>query len=347
MPDVPSIGGPHRRYDPLSGQWVLVSAQRTKRPWQGAVESKARPERPRHDPSCYLCPGVTRASGDANPEYESTFVFTNDFPALLPDAEPSVVGDGLFTAEIEAGTCRVICFSPRHDLTLAEMSPEDIARVIDMWSDQTAELGERWRWVQVFENKGKEMGASSMHPHGQIWAGSALPTNIAAEAENQQKYHAANGATLLGDYAAAEAADGTRTVFMDDHWLIVVPYWAVWPYETLVVPRSPLPRVTDIDPPVRDSLAVALKHLLVAYDRLFDTSFPYSMGWHGAPFDDEPAEPWVAHAHFYPPLLRSQSVRKFMVGYELLSEAQRDITAEDAAAQIRQAMASAPVVDGG
>ncbi|MEX1279767.1 MAG: UDP-glucose--hexose-1-phosphate uridylyltransferase [Acidimicrobiia bacterium] len=330
--DLPAT--PHRRYDPLGDRWVLVSAHRTARPWQGAEDRPSTEPVPSHDPDCYLCPGNTRASGETNPAYEGTFAFTNDYPALLPDVDADGVDDGLFRAEPQRGTCRVICFSPDHATHLAHMDPAGVRAVVDLWADETADLGERWRWVQVFENRGQMMGASNPHPHGQIWAGEALPEDPAAEDASQARHLAAHGTRLLADYAAAEAG-GPREVLADEDWLVVVPFWAVWPFETLVLPRFEVRRLPDLAPERRDSLAVMVGRLIRTYDRVFDSPFPYSMGWHGAPFDGTAGEHWTLHAHFYPPLLRSASVRKFMVGYELLAEAQRDLTAEAAADRLR------------
>jgi len=327
---------PHRRYSPLTGDWVLVSPHRTQRPWKGQVERPPHEERPNYDPGCYLCPGNERAGGVTNPAYTSTFVFTNDFAALLPDTPDAAVHQHpLLRAETARGTSRVICFSPRHDLTLAEMPEADIRTVIDVWAEQTTELARQYRWVQVFENRGAIMGSSNPHPHGQIWAGSALPNEPAKEEREQRAYFAAHGEPMLLDYAAVEAAEGERIVVENAHWLVVVPYWAVWPFETLVLPRRHVIRLPDLDDVERDALAQVLKRLLVKYDNLFETSFPYSMGWHGAPSDMDDAAHWQLHAHFYPPLLRSATVKKFMVGYEMLGEAQRDLTAEQAAARLR------------
>lgn len=334
---------PHRRYNPLTGDWILVSPHRTKRPWRGQVERPPQETRPRYDPACHLCPGNTRASGVQNPHYESTFVFTNDFAALLPDTpQAAIVPHPLLRAESEQGTCRVVCFSPRHDLTLPEMPLEGIRCVVDVWAEQTAELGEQYTWVQVFENKGAMMGCSDPHPHGQIWAGSALPNEPAKEDARQRDYLSAHGEPLLVAYAALEAERQERVVVENEHWLAVVPYWAVWPFETLLLPRRHVLRLPDLDDAERDALAQILKRLLTRYDNLFETSFPYSMGWHGAPSPRALSgrgaggeEHWQLHAHFYPPLLRSATVKKFMVGYEMLAEAQRDLTAEQAAERLR------------
>jgi len=329
---------PHRRLNPLTGEHVLVSPQRVGRPWQGQLERPPVETRPAYDPGCYLCPGNARAGGARNPDYDATFVFTNDFAAL----EERPVTDGvaaapaaLLQAEPVRGTCRVLCFSPRHDLTLPEMAVEDIRRVVDVWAAQTAELGATYRWVQVFENKGALMGASNPHPHGQVWALDALPNEPRKEDERQRAYFAAHGRPLLLDYAAAEVAAGERVVVANAHWLAVVPFWAVWPFEMLLLPRRPVLRLPDLAGEERDALADVLKRLLTRYDNLFEASFPYSMGWHGAPFAPGEQDHWQLHAHFYPPLLRSATVRKFMVGYELLAEAQRDITPEEAAERLR------------
>ena len=336
MSGAPRFDVPHRRRNPLTGEWVLVSAHRTDRPWQGREEGPAPERLPRYDPDCYLCPGNARASGDTNPDYDTTYVFTNDFPALVPEVEPvTAQASPLLLAEVEAGTCRVLCFSPRHDLALAKMDDDALVAVVDMWADQTAELGRTYTWVQVFENKGESMGASNPHPHGQVWAGTALPNTIAAEDRHQATYLADHGSSLLVDYVAEEAADGARMVVENDHWVVVVPYWAVWPFETLVLPRRPVTRLPDLDATERRALADLLRRVLTRYDNLFEHPFPYSMGWHGAPFHDAPVDHWQLHAHVYPPLLRSASVRKFMVGYELLAEEQRDLTAESAAARLR------------
>lgn len=327
---------PHRRYNILTGEWILVSPHRTKRPWQGKEEAPTPETRPQHDPKCYLCPGNTRASGGENPNYTDTYVFTNDFQALLPEGEPFVIDTPLIRARGVRGTCRVICFSPRHDLTLPEMAPASIRRVIDVWAEQSAELSRDFRWVQVFENKGAVMGCSNPHPHGQIWAGTDLPNEPAKELATQTAYYREHGRTMLLDYAEQELRDGSRVVEVNEDWLVVVPYWATWPFETLLLPRHPACRIQDLDGKMRDSLAEILKAFLCRYDNLFHVSFPYSMGWHAVPNgDDVPEACWQLHAHFYPPLLRSATVKKFMVGYEMMAEPQRDITAEQAAERLR------------
>ena len=326
--------GPHRRYDPLTDQWVLVSAGRTKRPWLGRKERRtAADTRPAYDPECYLCPGNARVSGGKNPDYTSTYAFTNDFAALGPDAGEEHLHDGLLVAEAEPGTCRVLCFSPRHDLTLTRMPEAGVRDVIDLWADQTSELGGSYRWVQIFENRGEAMGASNPHPHGQVWAGSALPASGAREDAAQRRHHDETGRRLLLDVVAQESG-GVRSVEEDDEWLAIVPFWAVWPFETLLIPRRPASRINELDDDQRDALADTMQRLMQRYDALFDQPLPFSMGWHQAPFGDGPTEHWQVHAHFLPPLLEATK-RKFMVGYELLSEPQRDISAEDAADQLR------------
>jgi UDPglucose--hexose-1-phosphate uridylyltransferase len=332
---------PHRRYNPLLDEWVLVSPHRTQRPWRGQVEKPASELRPAYEPGCYLCPGNARAGGKRNPQYQSTYVFTNDFPALLPDTPPLGNEHGLLRYQSQRGTCRVLCFSPRHDMTLPEMAQEEIRCVVDVWAEQVAELSQTYRWVQVFENKGAAMGASNPHPHGQIWAVDTLPNEPAREEQQQRVYWDEHGRPLLLDYAQLEAVRRERVVVENEHWLAVVPFWAVWPFETLLLPRRHVAHLPDLTPGERDALSGALKQLLTRYDNLFQISFPYSMGWHGAPAGHQLPEAggeqahWQLHAHFYPPLLRSATVRKFMVGFEMLAEAQRDLTAEQAAGRLR------------
>jgi len=327
---------PHRRLNPLTGEWNVVSPHRTKRPWQGKVEAPTPDVRPAYDPSCYLCPGNVRAGGVNNPRYESTFVFTNDFAGLLPDAPPGTCAPHqLMVAKSERGTCRVMCFSPRHDLTLAEMAVPDIEKVVDLWAQQTEELGQSYRWVQVFENKGEIMGCSNPHPHGQIWAVSSLPNEPTKEDRQQGRYAEENGRVMLMDYAGLETGK-ERVIVENEQWLVVVPFWALWPFETLVLPKRHVLRLPDLSLEERGGLAGVLKRLLIRYDNLFRTSFPYSMGWHGAPFGEGDHRHWQLHAHFYPPLLRSATVKKFMVGYEMLGEPQRDLTPEQAATRLRE-----------
>jgi UDPglucose--hexose-1-phosphate uridylyltransferase len=328
---------PHRRLNALTGQWVLVSPHRTKRPWQGQVEKLPPDNRPQYDPTCYLCPGNKRAGEAMNPPYTKPFAFRNDFSALLPDSpEGDVSGDSLLRAEAVRGECRVICFSPRHDLTLAEMPVPEIRSVVDVWAEQTIELGKSYRWVQLFENKGAAMGCSNPHPHGQVWAGSSIPNEAAAEHVSQRDYLGKNGSNLLLDYARKESGLGERVVARNEDWIAVVPFWAVWPFEVLLMPlRRLIMRLPDCTDRERTNLAGILKELLTRYDNLFEVSFPYSMGWHGAPFEAGDLSHWQLHAHFYPPLLRSATVKKFMVGYEMLAEAQRDLTPEQAARRLR------------
>jgi UDPglucose--hexose-1-phosphate uridylyltransferase len=326
---------PHRRRNPLTGSWVLVSPHRAERPWQGLLEPPDRTIQPVHVADCHLCAGNLRVSGERNPDYHGTFVFTNDFAALTEDAPDAPSGAGpLFVAGTARGTSRVICFSPDHGRSLPELPLPAIERVIDTCCEQSAELGARFPWVQVFENKGAMMGCSNPHPHGQVWANSFLPNEAATEDLHQRDYLAAHGRPLLLDCVEAESG-GARAVVESEHWIAVVPYWAAWPYETLLLPRSQVRRLPDLGPAQRRDLAVVLKELTSRYDNLFQCSFPYSMGWHGAPFDGEPGDHWLLHAHFYPPLLRSASVRKHMVGYEMLAEPQRDLTPEQAARRLR------------
>lgn len=330
---------PHRRQNLLTGDWVLVSPHRAKRPWQGQEEPPAPSTRPAYDPGCYLCPGNTRANGVKNPSYAHTHVFDNDFPALLDpddaDAPPARAAT-LFREEPVRGTCRVICFSPRHDLTLADLDTGELLGVIDTWAAEVAELRARYRWVQVFENKGAVMGCSNPHPHGQIWALDALPNEAQKEQTQQNAFFQKNGASLLLAVAAAEQG-GPRVVLQNDEWQVIVPHWALWPFETLLLPLRPAPHLDALDHAQRTALAPILSSLCRKYDQLFGVSFPYSMGWHGAPGDagDDARAAFQLHAHFYPPLLRSASVKKFMVGYEMLGEGQRDLTPEQAAERLR------------
>ena len=328
---------PHRRRNLLSGEWVLVSPHRTKRPWQGQVERTPGDDRPAYDPTCYLCPGNGRAGGKQNPPYTNTFVFDNDFAALLPDGPRGAVSGGFFETQAETGVCRVICFSPRHDLTLPQMELPDIRRVVDVWAEQITDLGQRpeINYVQIFENKGEVMGCSNPHPHGQIWSNYSIPQEPEKEDNRQHAYFAEHGSPLLVDYLAAEMAAGERIVVENQHWVGLCPFWAVWPFETMLLPRRHVSQLPDLTGDERDALADILKRLTTRYDNLFQTSFPYSMGWHGQPTDGQRHPHWQLHAHFYPPLLRSATVKKFMVGYEMLGNAQRDITAEQAAARLR------------
>ena len=326
---------PHRRKNPLTGNWVLVSPHRAKRPWQGQQETPDHATRPTHDPACYLCAGNQRVTGEINPDYEGTFVFTNDFAALTTDApEAPESDDPLFQTGSARGTSRVICFSPDHSRSLPELPLPAIGGVIKTWCEQSEELGANYPWVQVFENKGAMMGCSNPHPHGQIWANSFLPNEATTEDTHQLAYHQTRAKPLLLDYARAESG-GPRAVVETKHWLAVVPYWAAWPFETLLMPKAHVLRLPDLTAEQRADLAIALKKLTSRYDNLFMCSFPYSMGWHGAPFQPGDQAHWQLHAHFYPPLLRSATVRKFMVGYEMLAESQRDLTPEQAAERLR------------
>lgn len=332
-----SYNKPHRRYNPLTGEWVLVSPHRTKRPWQGKMEDVTPNLRPQYEPQCYLCPGNNRAGGHKNPTYENTFVFENDFAALLPEKSGyPVENDFLMQSQPVSGTCRVVCFSPRHDLSLAEMSKENIRKVIDLWADQIEDLGTDYCWVQIFENKGEIMGCSNPHPHGQIWASDNLPNEANKENNEQLRYYHERGSILLLDYLEKEMKASDRIVVENDDWIALVPYWAIWPFEILLLPKQHKLRLTDLHNNQRTLLADILKRLLTRYDNLFNISFPYSMGWHGAPTDAGDYQHWQLHAHFYPPLLRSATVKKFLVGYEMLSEVQRDITPEQAAHQLRE-----------
>jgi UDPglucose--hexose-1-phosphate uridylyltransferase len=332
---------PHRRYNPLTDEWILVSPHRAKRPWQGQVEAAQLDSRPTHDPSCYLCAGNIRAGGKQNPDYTETFVFDNDFPALLPDTPSGeeTLGHSLFRAQAERGICRVICFSPRHDWTLAHMPVKAIRRVVEVWAEQTTELAQDHSWityVQVFENKGEIMGCSNPHPHGQIWSTERLPREIFKEDAAQRRYFEETSRTLLGDYLAEEHQRQERIVFSNAHWTALVPFWAIWPFEVMLVSHRPAQYLADLDEAEREALAEAISQTTVRYDNVFKTSFPYSMGFHQAPVNSGEHPHWHLHAHFYPPLLRSATVKKFMVGYEMLGTPQRDITAESAAARLRE-----------
>lgn len=331
----------HTRWNPLRGDWVLVSPHRMKRPWSGQVEAVSEEERPEFDPSNPLCPGVTRPSGQVNPSYETTFVFDNDFPALLEEVpEPEDEGHPLFRCGPARGTCKVMCFSPKSNVTLPLMSQGEIKAVIDTWVEQMATLGQKYRWVQIFENKGAVMGCSNPHPHCQIWASSFLPNEASLKDKNMTEYKETHGSNLLMDYAAQEIKRNQRIVVENEDWVGLVPYWALWPYETMVLPRSrQILRMTDLTDSERLSLADIMKKLTTKYDNLFKCSFPYSMGFHGAPtgpcHQSEDMSHWQLHASYYPPLLRSASVKKFMVGYEMLATPQRDLTAEQAAEKLR------------
>ncbi|MEI6411275.1 MAG: UDP-glucose--hexose-1-phosphate uridylyltransferase [Bacteroidota bacterium] len=387
---------PHRRYNPLTDSWVLVSPHRAQRPWQGQVEKLPADTRPAHDPNCYLCAGNVRANGAQTPDYEDVFVFDNDFAALLPPLAPPEGGEAsglalssdqlisdsqsldtyadhvlipheinstdplegsnpkpsppsggpggglsahetLFIARPEHGIARVICFSPRHDLTMAQMETADIRKVVDAWVDEYRTLGAKSfiNYVQIFENKGAIMGCSNPHPHGQIWAQESVPDEPMKKQIAQLKYWGTNNSSLLLDYIKEELVLNERILFENEHFVTLVPFWAVWPFEAMIVPKRHLPRITDMTDEERTGLADAYRRLTALYDRLFDTSFPYSSGIHQAPTDGEPHEEWHFHFVFYPPLLRSATVKKFMVGYEMLANPQRDITPEKAAEMLR------------
>lgn len=332
---------PHRRYNPLTESWVLVSPHRAKRPWQGQVEKLPTEIRPAYDPTCYLCPGNTRAGGIQTPDYPDVFVFDNDFSALLPDppAKASTPGfaSELFVAKPERGIARVICFSPRHDVTMADMSTPEIRKVVDAWVEEYQRLGALGfiRYVQIFENKGAIMGCSNPHPHGQIWAQASIPDEPLKKQKAQLKYWKKQGRSLLADYLKAELTQKERILFENDSFVGLVPFWAIWPFEAMIIPRRPMPRITDLTDVEKTDLADAYRQLAVLYDRLFQTSFPYSSGIHQAPTDGKPHPEWHFHLVFYPPLLRSATVKKFMVGYEMLANPQRDISPERAAELLR------------
>jgi UDPglucose--hexose-1-phosphate uridylyltransferase len=333
---------PHRRFNPLTREWVLVSPRRTDRPWQGQTERQEAEPSQHYDPNCYLCPGNTRAGGARNPSYSNTFVFDNDFGALqpnLPNAQVDVDGKGLLVAQTESGISRVVCFAPRHDLTLSRMSHAEIRALIDIWVEEFQSLGGRpgINYVQIFENRGLMMGCSNPHPHGQIWATSTIPNEPGKEQEAFVAYQKQHGACLLCDYIKLEEASRDRIVCENEHFLAVVPFWAVWPYETLLVSKRHLGSMSTLDGEARSALADILKSVTSTYYNLFHTSCPYSMGFHQQPTDETEHGEWHFHAHFFPPLLRSASIRKFMVGFEMLGSPQRDITAEYAAEKLRQA----------
>lgn len=336
------VGKSHRRYNPLTRDWILVSPDRTQRPWQGQIEKRADASSRAYDPDCYLCPGNARAGGQRNPKYSDTFVFDNDFASLQPDLPNLTVdkgGKNLLLAMAESGHCRVICFSPRHDSTLAQMELAEISAVIEVWAQEYVSLGDLpyINHVQIFENRGAMMGCSNSHPHGQIWATQTVPSEPQKEQESFADYLREHRSCLLCDYLSLELAAGDRVVCQNDFFLAVVPFWAIWPFETLLLSRRHVSDITALGAAERIALADILKRLTTRYDNLFQTSFPYSMGFHQRPTDGGEHPEWHVHAHFFPPLLRSATVRKFMVGFELLASPQRDITAELAAKKLREA----------
>ena len=329
---------PHRRYNPLLDEWILVSPQRAKRPWQGQNEAISDEKKPEYDETCYLCPGNHRITGGTNPNYESCYVFDNDFPALLKDEVSSdVTQEDLFKINPERGINRVICFSPKHNVTLAEMQVPEIENVVRVWKEQYLELGaiSYINHVQIFENKGSVMGCSNPHPHGQIWAQSSLPTQVKRTQDNLLKYFQKTGKSLLKDYLESELQKKERIIAENEHFVLLVPFWATWPYETMIISKRHFSSIAEITEEEIKSYAEMIQIITVKYDNLFKTSFPYSAGIHQAPTDGLDHEEWHFHMHFYPPLLRSATVKKFMVGYELLAEAQRDLTAEQSAEILR------------
>lgn len=338
MPDFAINDVPHTRLNILTGERILVSPHRSKRPWQGQVEELSLDKRPEYDPNCYLCPGNKRADGSENPNYKESFVFVNDFSALLKDTEEGNINEeGLLVAETERGICKVIAFTPRHDLTLPEMDVEDIKKVVDVWqSEFTSLASNEWiKYIQIFENKGSIMGCSNPHPHGQIWAESKLPMEILKEEKQQQEYFLKNKKSLLSDYLALELEKKERIIIDNEHFVALVPFWAAWPFETLLISKRQVTDITEFSEEEKLDLARTLQELTIRYDNIFSTTFPYSAGMHQAPVNNGNQDFWHWHMHFYPPLLRSATVKKFMVGYEMLANPQRDITAEKAAEIIR------------
>ena len=331
---------PHRRYNILTDEWILVSPHRTKRPWLGKIEKTTTEQRPVYDENCYLCPTNTRIGGHKNPDYKGTFVFENDFAALMPNSPEGKYnrGNGLLQAESESGICRVINFSPNHNLTLAQMEESAIVSVIDTWIEQYKDLRakEDINHVQIFENKGDIMGNSNPHPHGQIWAQKSIPVEAIKKIKTQKKYFSEKGSGLINDYLNIEILDKERIIFENEHFLVIVPFWAVWPYETMIVPKRMMKDIAMMSAEERKAFAEAIKQITVRYDNLFEISFPYSSGIHQAPTDDDNYEYYHWHMSFYPPLLRSATVKKFMVGYEMFGNPQRDITAEFSAKRLRE-----------
>ncbi|MEJ2003771.1 MAG: UDP-glucose--hexose-1-phosphate uridylyltransferase [Cyclobacteriaceae bacterium] len=324
---------PHRRYNPLTDEWVLVSPQRMKRPWQGRVESVPELSSPSYDPNCYLCPGNKRNSGQQNPDYEDVFVFTNDFPALTMEAGNTAWKEGVLQAEGNPGTCRVLCFSPDHSRTLAELSVPEISKVVTVWKSEFMALSalSEIRNVQIFENKGELLGCSNPHPHGQIWAEGVIPVEIEKRRFHQQAYYEARGSSLLGDYLLQERERDERVITSNSHFTALVPFWAVWPYEVMIIAHRHFSAIADMTGEEETAFADILSEIAIRYDNLFRISFPYSSGMMNAPVNTAGTEGWHFHFSFYPPLLRSATVRKFMVGYEMFANPQRDFTPEYAA----------------
>lgn len=327
----------HKRYNILTGEWVLVSPHRAKRPWQGQNETVSNAHRPTYDPNCYLCAGNTRVNGAMNPNYKDVFVFTNDFAALQTTSPKFAVNEGLFIAESEQGICKVICFSPDHSKSLADMAVADIDTVVKAWQEEYLELGsnDMINYVQIFENKGAVMGCSNPHPHGQIWSQSTLPNEVDKKDKHQQAYYNDNKRSLLGDYLKQELEAKERIIYQNNDFVVLTPFWAIWPFESMIVPKKQFSNITQISDKERVSFAEAISKLTKAYDKLFETSFPYSSGIHQSPTNGAANEHWHWHMSFYPPLLRSATVKKFMVGYEMFGSPQRDITAEQAAERLK------------
>ncbi len=331
----------HKRFNILTGEWVLVSPHRAKRPWQGQNETISNEERPKHDPNCYLCSGNTRINGEENPNYKDVFVFTNDFAALQSNSRSFTLNKGLLKAESETGICKVICFSPDHSKSLADMHKNDIAKVVKIWQKEYKLLGEdkMINHVQIFENKGSVMGCSNPHPHGQIWSQLTLPNEVKKKDNQQEAYYSKNKSSLLGDYLNQELETKERIIFENDDFVVLIPFWAVWPFEAMIAPKKHYKDITQISDSESLAYAEAISVLTKAYDALFECSFPYSSGIHQAPTNEEENIHWHWHMSFYPPLLRSATVKKFMVGYEMFGSPQRDITAEQAATRLRDLLA--------
>ncbi len=328
----------HKRFNILTGEWVLVSPHRSKRPWQGQNEAIYNEQRPSHDPSCFLCAGNTRINGELNPEYKDVFVFTNDFAALQTTSPTFSLNEGLFKAESEQGICKVICFSPDHSKSLADMAIEAIDKVVKTWQKEYTTLGSNHmiNYVQIFENKGAVMGCSNPHPHGQIWSQSTLPNEVEKKDQHQLEYYTNNKSSLLGDYLKQELEANERIIYQNDDFVVLTPFWAVWPFETMILPKMQKKNIAELTNKESASFADAISKITKAYDKLFECSFPYSSGIHQSPTNGQPNEYWHWHMSFYPPLLRSATVKKFMVGYEMFGSPQRDITAEQAVVRLKE-----------